>query len=86
MYFSEKWTYWLFVITGMVNSDSSYWMFTNPAFLTKCGEPQCVLLSVPNVLPHVAADREFYFANRIVRRHIHFMHVLDVQVHNSEIL
>ena len=43
--------------------------------------PIWVSLSVPNVLPLVAANSDFYFANRILRRHIHFMHVFCVQVH-----
>ena len=64
----------MFVTTGMLSSDS-YWMFTNSLFLAKCSQPPCVSLSVPNVLPLVAADSEFYFAKRIVRRHIHFMYM-----------
>ena len=51
------------------------------AFHGECVQQPCVSLSVPNVLPLVAADTdsEFYFAKRIGRRHrsIHFMHVLD---------
>ena len=49
----------------MLRSDSSYWVYTNSLFLAKCGQPPCVSLSVPNVLPIVAAGSEFYFAKRI---------------------